>query len=154
MRHITVMILVLLGVWIASGLSVSAAENFQCAPTRPDSMGPFYEPGAPLRSSVGEGYVLTGKVKSAADCDPIARAEIEFWLVNPEGRYDDAHRATVIADGAGAYGFKSNRPSGYAFRPPHIHIRVTAEGFEPLVTQHYPEEGVSRAEFDLVLVPE
>jgi protocatechuate 3,4-dioxygenase beta subunit len=34
---------------------------------------------------------------------------------------------------------------------PHIHIKVTAEGHEELVTQHYPKEGNSRAEFDLIL---
>lgn len=132
--------------------ALPAAADYQCAPTAPDSLGPFYKPDAPMRSSVGEGYVLTGTVKSAEDCAPIPKASIEFWLTNPEGRYDDAHRATVTADGSGGYRFESNRPSDYGFRPPHIHIRVTAEGFKPLVTQHYPEGKASKAEFDLVLI--
>lgn len=135
-----------------AGALTAAAADYQCAPTAPDSLGPFYKPDAPLRFSVGKGYVLTGTVKSAEDCSPIPRANIEFWLTNPEGEYDDAHRATVVADGSGGYRFESEHPRNYGFRPPHIHIRVTAEGFKPLVTQHYPEAEASKAQFDLVLI--
>jgi protocatechuate 3,4-dioxygenase beta subunit len=116
--------------------------------------GPFYEPNAPLRSSVGKGYIMIGTVKSARDCTPISKAAIEVWLTNPDGDYDDQHRATVLSDHSGAYRFESNRPTDYAFRPPHIHLRITAQGFEPLVTQHYPEEGVATARFDIVLIPQ
>jgi protocatechuate 3,4-dioxygenase beta subunit len=42
----------------------------------------------------------------------------------------------------------------YSDRPPHIHVRVTAPGYEELVTQHYPERGQRNANFDLVLVEE
>ena len=132
---------------------LSAAADYRCHPTPPDIKGPFYKPGAPLRSLVGKGYVLTGTVKSARDCAPIPKANIELWLTNPEGDYDDSHRATVISDDAGSYRFESNPPLDYGFRPPHIHLRITAEGFKPLVTQHYPEEGRASAEFDLVLIP-
>jgi protocatechuate 3,4-dioxygenase beta subunit len=41
-------------------------------------------------------------VLAARTCRAIPRARIEFWLVNPEGNYDDAHRATVIAGRRGA----------------------------------------------------
>jgi protocatechuate 3,4-dioxygenase beta subunit len=75
----------------------------------------------------------------------------EFWLVNQRGRYDDAHRATVIARRDGRYRFESNRPVSYSSRPPHIHMRVTARGFRTLVTQHYPRAGRSTATFNLVL---
>jgi catechol 1,2-dioxygenase len=60
-------------------------------------LGPFYEPGAPVRTSVGSGYVLSGTVLAAKECKPIRKARIEFWLANPRGDYDDAHRATVLA---------------------------------------------------------
>jgi protocatechuate 3,4-dioxygenase beta subunit len=42
----------------------------------------------------------------------------------------------------------------YGGRPPHIHVRVRAPRFEELVTQHYPERGQRKANFDLVLVAE
>jgi protocatechuate 3,4-dioxygenase beta subunit len=129
----------------------TAAET--CAPTRPDQLGPFYEPGAPERSRVGKGYVLTGTVKSTKDCTPIKRAKIEFWLTGPDGDYGDDYRATVYSDESGAYSFESSKPKPYFGRPPHIHIRVSAVGFKTLVTQHYPERNMSRDVFDLVLVP-
>jgi protocatechuate 3,4-dioxygenase beta subunit len=101
---------------------------------------------------VGEGYVLFGTVRSARSCQPVPGARIEIWLTNPQGVYDDAHRATVVADAAGDYRFESARPPRYGFRPPHVHLRITADGFATLVTQHYPEASVSEARFDLVLV--
>jgi protocatechuate 3,4-dioxygenase beta subunit len=59
----------------------------------------------------------------------------------------------VFADEMGSYRFESNAPPKYNFRPPHIHIRVTADGFKTLVTQHYPKGGSSEGSFPLVLVP-
>lgn len=133
--------------------SFANAESFECAPTPADSKGPFYKPDAPVRSFVGKGYILTGTVKSAQDCSPIPDARIEFWLANPDGDYDDEHRATVFSGESGSYRFESNFPPKYTFRPRHIHIRVSAEGYKTLVTQHYPEKGTSGGEFDLVLRP-
>jgi hypothetical protein len=56
-----------------------------CKPTQPDMLGPFYEPGAPVRTSVGSGYMLSGAVLGAEVCKPIFNARIEFWLANPRG---------------------------------------------------------------------
>jgi catechol 1,2-dioxygenase len=131
--------------------SHAAGEPANCKPTHPDMLGPFYEPGAPVRTSVGSGYLLSGIVLGAAECKPIPNARIEFWLANPRGEYDDAHRATVLADQRGYYRFESNVPVSYGGRPPHIHVRVRAPGYEELVTQHYPERGQRKANFDLVL---
>jgi protocatechuate 3,4-dioxygenase beta subunit len=130
-----------------------AAPEWQCQPTPGDALGPFYQANAPVRPSVGQGYVLSGVVKSAKDCAAIAGARIEFWLAGPSGDYDDDHRATVIAGPSGAYRFESNYPPQYSFRPPHIHLKVSAPGFNPLVTQHYPQKSRSEATFDLVLIP-
>jgi protocatechuate 3,4-dioxygenase beta subunit len=101
---------------------------------------------------VGTGYVLTGRVLAARTCRAIPSARIEFWLANPQGQYDDAHRATVFAGRRGGYRFESNKPPSYESRPPHIHIRVSARGFRTLVTQHYPRAGRTSAAFNLVLM--
>jgi protocatechuate 3,4-dioxygenase beta subunit len=77
---------------------------------------------------------------------------IELWLAGADGEYDDAHRATIIAEASGAYRFESNVPPPYYGRPPHIHLRISAKGFKTLVTQHYPSEGKKNAVFDIVLV--
>jgi hypothetical protein len=52
----------------------------------------------------------------------------------------------------GRYRFESNVPVSYGGRPPHIHVRVRAPGYEELVTQHYPERGQRKANVDLVLL--
>lgn len=124
-----------------------------CAPTPYDEIGPFYRPGAPVRASVGTGYVLSGQVLAAPGCKPLPNSRLEFWLVSPTGEYDDAHRATVYADRTGGYRFESNRPTDYVGRLPHIHLLVTAAGYEQLITQHYPKEGETKAELNLVLTP-
>jgi protocatechuate 3,4-dioxygenase beta subunit len=141
----------LLALGLFGGLASGPPAAAVCRPTPPDALGPFYEPGAPVRTKVGTGYVLRGRVLAARTCRAIPRARIEFWLVNPRGSYDDAHRATVIAGRRGGYRFESNRPVAYESRPPHIHIRLSARGFRTLVTQHYPRAGTTGAMLNLVL---
>jgi protocatechuate 3,4-dioxygenase beta subunit len=140
----------LLGLALATSSGPQAASS--CRPTPPDSLGPFYEPGAPVRSKVGSGYVLAGRVLAARTCRAIPKARIELWVANADGEYDDAHRATVFAGRRGGYRFESNRPPAYGTRPPHIHLRVSARGYRPLVTQHYPKRARTSADFNLVLV--
>lgn len=137
-------------------LSAAATDTraAACTPTPWDEIGPFYRPNPPLRSSIGKGYLLSGTVRSSADCSIIPNARIEFWQTNPSGQYDDAHRATVIADRSGRYRLETSPPPGYGVRPSHIHVLVDAKGFEGLVTQHYPKPGALGAQLDLVLVPE
>jgi len=150
-RGALVNIIFALLIMFAAAAATGQAEK--CKPTEPDMLGPFYKSGAPVRSTVGKGYIMTGIVKSSGDCSAIKGARIEFWLVNTEGTYDDDHRATVFSDATGSYRFESNMPKPYFGRPPHIHIRVSAEGHNTLISQHYPEEGKTQASFDLVLVP-
>jgi protocatechuate 3,4-dioxygenase beta subunit len=137
---------------LAQPSDTPAATAQTCQPTPPDAEGPFYKAGAPLRYQVGKGYVLQGVVRSAAGCTPIAGAQIEFWMAGPDGQYTDDYRATLIVGEDGDYRFESNFPPPYSGRPPHIHLRVSAEGYETLITQHYPKEGETSASFDLVLV--
>jgi len=49
----------------------AGGEPANCKPTRPDMLGPFFGPGAPVRTSVGSGYVLSGAVLAAEECKPI-----------------------------------------------------------------------------------
>lgn len=137
---------------LIAGISAPAAQK--CPPTPWDEIGPFYRPGAPLRTKIGSGYVLSGTVRSAADCRPLPGARIEFWQVNASGVYDAAHRATIIADQHGRYRLETDIPPPYERRPPHIHILVDLRGFAGLITQHYPQRNKKSGTFDLVLSPE
>jgi len=128
-----------------------AGAQTPCAPTAMDMLGPFYTPGAPIRDKVGEGYVLSGVVRSAANCSPIAGAQIDVWMAGPDGEYKDDFRAILFSQEDGSYRFESHAPPPYSGRPPHIHLLVNAPGFVVLVTQHYPRTGEIQASFDLVL---
>lgn len=129
-------------------------HSIGCTPTPPDAMGPFYKPNAPLRDSVGKGYELNGRVMSSRDCSPIPQAQIELWMAGPDGDYRDDFRATIMPGESGEYRFESHLPPSYLSRPPHIHMRVTADGFKTLTTQHYPKAGSKKGELDLVLISE
>lgn len=131
-----------------------AAAASKCPPTPWDEIGPFYRPGAPLRAKIGSGYVLSGTVRSSADCRPLAGARIEFWQAGPSGVYDDAHRATIITDRKGRYRLETDLPVPYQRRPPHIHLLVDMRGFAGLISQHYPQRAKKSGTFDLVLSPE
>jgi len=148
-----IMAVLLIQVISLPGIQERTAYAAACVPTDEDALGPFYKPGAPIRSSVGKGYVLQGVVRSSKDCAAIPGAILELWLAGPDGGYDDAHRAALVADASGAYRFGSNLPPPYSGRPPHIHLRVSAKGFATLITQHYPVSDKNTAVFDIVIVP-
>jgi protocatechuate 3,4-dioxygenase beta subunit len=155
-KVLVLIVLIFSGI-IMSCTSLQANEKdpqAKCQPTPPDSLGPFYKPDAPIRSKVGEGYLLRGVVRSAKDCQPLPEAVIELWMASPDGKYTDEYRATVIADEKGRYTFESHVPPPYTSRPAHIHIKVTAAGHEVLVTQHYSKNDQDTAKFDLILRPD
>jgi len=148
-----VRLLILVFVVISFYAPIGQVGAYECPPTPPDADGPFYRPGAPLRSRIGSGYGLTGEVKSAADCSAIGNARIEIWMAGPAGLYGDEWRATIFSRQNGRYYFSSHVPGPYGSRPQHIHLIVNAPGFQELITQHYMGKGATGAVFDLVLIP-
>lgn len=155
-RNLTLLwlLFLLLAGFPVAGLATTAGANYRCQPTAWDEIGPFYRPNAPARTKIGTGYLLSGTVRSAVDCSPIANARIEVWQAGPAGTYDDAHRATLVSDRQGRYRLETSTPRPYGSRPPHIHLLVDVRGFEGVITQHYPQKGATAGRFDLVLVPE
>jgi len=135
-------------------ITLLTAAQPTCVPTRPDAEGPFYKANAPERSRTGKGFVVAGTVKSATDCVPLAEAQIEWWAANSKGEYDDEHRAMQKADKEGRYRYETDAPGLYPGRPIHLHVRVTAPGHRPLITQIYPKAGQPAINFDFVLIRE
>ena len=132
----------------------SAATGGQrCEPTPPDMEGPFYRPGAPERTSTGEGLAVSGRLLGAPDCRPLSGARIEWWHAGPSGDYDDAHRGSMKANADGRYLYTTDFPGKYPGRPPHIHVKAFAPGYRPLTTQFYLRGGEKSAVFDIVLSP-
>ncbi|WP_373524112.1 catechol 1,2-dioxygenase, partial [Aquiflexum sp.] len=123
-----------------------------CATTS-DILGPFYRPGSPKRDNLvlsdskGRKVELLGKILHQDCSTPYKNAKVELWHCDENGVYDNStsafnYRGTVHTDKAGNYFFQTIIPVPYdagggLIRPAHFHMMVTAEGYQPLVTQLY-----------------
>ena len=112
----------------------------------------------------GDTLVLSGSV-SSTDGSPLAGAMLDVWQCNGIGEYSHFHpgvpeynlRGRLVTDASGRYEFQSVVPSPYeipkagatgklltalgrhAFRPAHIHFKLSHDGFRPWTTQIYFE---------------
>jgi len=120
--------------------------------TTSDVLGPFYRPNSPVRESLrikgekGDPIELIGKILHDDCMTPYKKAKIELWHCDGDGVYDNEtadfkYRGTAYSDNKGNYCFKTILPvpygSGDDYRPAHFHMMITAEGYQPLVTQLY-----------------
>lgn len=122
-------------------------------PTTTDILGPFYRPGAPVRADIvqagtkGEIMHFGGTVFATDGKTPLKEALVEIWHCNENGEYDNTsdnyvYRAAWITKEDGKYNFKTILPVPYKVgptvtRPAHIHMRISANGGQDLVTQLY-----------------
>ncbi len=121
-------------------------------PTTTDILGPFYRPGAPLRSNIippgsaGDPMNLTGIVYQKDGNTPMRDAFIEIWQVNEKGEYDNTSddflcRGAVKTGNDGVYHFRTIVPvpyqAGASVRPAHIHLRISSADHQDLITQIY-----------------
>lgn len=110
------------------------------------------EPGEPL--------LVSGRVTDALTSTPLPGAMLDVWQANASGLYsnqdsglDEFHlRGKIPVDPKGAYEFRTVVPPPYeipkdgpvgrllrslgrhAYRPAHLHFKVSREGYAPLTT--------------------
>jgi catechol 1,2-dioxygenase len=127
-------------------------------PDAPVLDAPFELPHRPAEP--GDRTVFSGRVTDP-DGRPIAGANLDVWQADSEGRYsgfmpgppEGNLRGQVRTDADGRYEVRTVIPGPYTipldgptgkmtaaagwspWRPAHIHLIVSAEGHEPLVTQ-------------------
>jgi hypothetical protein len=91
------------------------------------------------------GHLLTGVVRAAPDCRPLAGAQVELW---PEvgNTHPAQYRATVIAGPDGSYLYQSPLPD-------HIHMLISAPGYYAIF-YHYHPDGRTSGTLDLTLLPD
>ncbi|MBI1341863.1 MAG: catechol 1,2-dioxygenase [Terrimonas sp.] len=122
-------------------------------PTTTDILGPFYRPGAPIRTDLVQqgtkGQILhfSGSVFAKDGKTPLNNSLVEIWHCNEDGVYDNTsdqyiYRAACKTGKDGKYHFKTIMPVPYpagptATRPAHIHMRVSGNAQQDLVTQVY-----------------
>jgi len=113
----------------------------------------------------GEALLFSGRVVSAGDQRPLAGALLDVWQTSQAGWYDHQDpsqpewnlRRRFRADAEGRYEFRTVVPSPYEipksgpvgrflaavgrhpWRPAHLHVKLTHEGFRPLTTMLYFE---------------
>lgn len=137
-----------------SGFVLFDGKNYigDCETTS-DILGPFYRPGSPVRNNLiieGEGGTpleLMGTILHNNCSTPYKNAKIELWHCDNKGVYDNdtpdfRYRGTTYSDKQGNYSIKTIIPVPYEvskgnYRPAHFHIMITADGYQPLVTQLY-----------------
>lgn len=123
-----------------------------CLPTSSDALGPFFEAGAPNRSTVaaagepGDRLLFAG-VLADEGCEPLAGMRIDLWQADQLGNYYDAGddfrlRGHLVTGDDGSFAFDTIVPGNYETttgpRPAHLHLRVSdGAGATRLVTQIY-----------------
>jgi hypothetical protein len=79
-----------------------------------------YIPDAPRLTSLGSGFVITGLLRAAADCAPLAGVRVQVWLATETGSERD-NRASVLTGADGRYRIETS-PTIPQFGEPNIHV--------------------------------
>jgi protocatechuate 3,4-dioxygenase beta subunit len=91
----------------------------------------------------GGRLVISGLVLTT-DCQPVARALLDFWQCDDAGVYDNAGfrlRGHQFTDAAGRYRLETIVPALYPGRTRHIHVKAQAPNQPVLTTQlYFPDE--------------
>jgi protocatechuate 3,4-dioxygenase beta subunit len=143
----------------------STASNVEGPFYRPGA--PLLPPPFALAAleETGEPLFVSGVVRSSSTGEPLAGALLDVWHANAAGRYsnedeslDDFHlRGVIPCDAGGRYEFRTVVPPPYeipkegpvgrllrgldrhAFRPAHLHVKATCDGYRPLTTMVFFE---------------
>ncbi|NND05240.1 MAG: hypothetical protein HKN87_02570 [Saprospiraceae bacterium] len=142
----------------AFGLIRWNGENYVGdTPTTSDILGPFYRPGAPFRNNIipvnskGTPLNLRGIVLGDDGKTPLEDAIVEIWQCDENRYYDNTSddfrfRGALRTNADGRYHFNTIVPVPYkvdmddddsSWRPAHIHMRISSEAQQDLVTQIY-----------------
>ncbi len=147
--------LLAIGIGIFGGVKWDGQKFIGDSPTTTDILGPFYRPGAPLRTNInpagfsGELLHLSGTVFKEDMKTPFKDCLIEIWQCDEDLVYDNVsdnykYRGAQKTGADGKYHFVTSHPSAYPvrpgsdiYRPAHIHFRISGEGQQDLITQIY-----------------
>jgi protocatechuate 3,4-dioxygenase beta subunit len=123
--------------------------------TTTDILGPFYRPNAPMRVNInppgytGSLFHLSGTVYKEDGKTPFTNCLIEIWQCDEHKVYDNTtddfrYRGSQRVGKNGKYHFITTHPLPYPltagsdrYRPAHIHMRISGEGQQDLITQIY-----------------
>jgi len=108
-----------------------------------------YIPDAPALDSLGDGFIITGRVRAARGCAPLEGVRVQVWLATETGGEQD-NRATVRTNADGRYRIET-APTIPQFGEPNIHVAYDGEEYEPVFIRRVVDLDDSRAVVDLTL---
>ncbi|MBC5814906.1 MAG: hypothetical protein GIW97_00050 [Candidatus Eremiobacteraeota bacterium] len=122
-------------------------------PTSTDILGPFYRPGAPIRTTIvpraysGQLIHLAGTIYGEDGRTPLENALVEIWQCGEDKLYDNItsefrFRGAQETGADGEYRFTAMHPIPYpanetVWRPAHIHLLISHADHRGLITQLY-----------------
>ena len=129
-------------------------EAIMCDKTTLDyyGEGPFYTENPPtiqdsqlaINDEPGQRMIISGRVYNLDCSEFIPDTIIDVWHANDAGQYDNQGfnlRGKTVTNSQGFYVFETIKPGKYlngsAYRPAHIHFKITPPGFDTLITQLY-----------------
>ena len=149
--------IVAIGIGVFGKISWSETGYVGDTVTTTDILGPFYRPGAPTRRNINsKGYTgklfhISGTVYKEDGKTPFKDCRIEIWQCDEHEVYDNIsdeynYRGMQKTGADGRYHFIGMHPIPYLaapgtaiWRPAHIHLLVSGEGQQDLITQVYLE---------------
>lgn len=136
--------LVATAAWSLAGLVWTLAPAQQTAPTPDVGSGPNHKSGAPYRAKLsppfapGRVLVVKGRVLAADTGEALPGVVLDAYHADAKGKYDLQgynYRGRVITDENGYFEFETIRPEGYGGVAPHIHFKISRDGYRTLRTE-------------------
>jgi hypothetical protein len=122
----------------------------RCKPTESNPGGTNnYIPDAPFLDTLGDGFVITGRVRSADGCRPLEDVRVQVWLATETGGEQD-NRASVRTGEDGRYRIET-APTVPQFGEPNIHVGYDDDRYRPVFIRRVVDLDDERAVVDLTL---
>ena len=127
-----------------------AGDGRRCRATRSNPGGTNnYIPDAPAAESLGDGFVITGRVRAADGCKQLEGIRVQVWLATETGGEQD-NRASVRTDGDGRYRIETD-PTVPQFGEPNIHVGYDDGEYREVFIRRVVDLDDKRAVVDLTL---
>ena len=131
-------------------VAATPAPPRRCKPTESNPGGTNnYIPDAPERASLGEGFVIAGRVLAARGCRPLRNVRIQVWLATETGGEQD-NRASVRTDENGRYRIET-APTVPQFGEPNIHVAYADGEYRDVFIRRVVDLEDTRARVDVTL---
>jgi protocatechuate 3,4-dioxygenase beta subunit len=143
-RFISRPYLVATAAWIIVGMTWTLAPAQRIAPTPEVGSGPNHKSGAPYRAKLsppfapGRLLVVKGRARAADTGEALPGVVLDAYHADANGKYDLQgynYRGRVITDENGYFEFETIRPQGYGGVAPHIHFKISRDGYRTLRTE-------------------